>query len=499
MADLLGDVTGLSLLEPSVGTGSLLKHLHGIPRHIAAIDVDAEVLREAKGGFPHLPVETTCTDFLHSFLDDLVETSAAALRNKYDAVLSNPPYGLYLSKEMRAQLKKTYPELYVRESYGLFLIFSLTLLLPNGRYVFLLPDTFLTSKNHAPLRRVLINSAAPSRIIRFPSKRFGTVNFGYGSMCIIAGNRRKMTTTSTVQWTDIEDTTTALLDTSPITTASVNYETLITTLDTGWVNAASHPNLTTCGNWTLLGEISECRTGIYTGDNETFIGYDPSRVNRRLNGHPLLDWKSSVCTRALTPTESIEGLDEIPSYVPFVRGGHRPFSETTAWAIRWDKKAVEFYRTNKKARLQNAKYYFQPGLAVPMVTSKRLSASLLSQAIFDQGVVGIFPKDESHIPALLLYLNSTIASSLRNQLRNGGANNSANYLKRLPAPIISKNQATEAKAIVDRAIATGQLTQSECDDYVSQFFVTTPNMLSGPSAAPSKTDRNLVTNLVPSL
>lgn len=113
--------------------------------------------------------------------------------------------------------------------------------------------------------------------------------------------------------------------------------------------------------------------------------------------------------------------------------GHRAFVDSTAWALRWDREAVVFYKTNKKARLQNSSYYFRPGIAVPMVTSRRLSASLMDSAVFDQGVVGVFPHDQEAREAILLYLNSSKATELRNEIVNGSANNSANYLKRLPS------------------------------------------------------------------
>jgi hypothetical protein len=53
------------------------------------------------------------------------------------------------------------PDLYVRESFGLFFIFAISLLRKNGRYVFLLPDTFLCSTNHKPLRNFIAREAAP--------------------------------------------------------------------------------------------------------------------------------------------------------------------------------------------------------------------------------------------------------------------------------------------------------------------------------------------------
>ena len=154
--------------------------------------------------------------------------------------------------------------------------------------------------------------------------------------------------------------------------------------------------------------------------------------------------------------------------MPLIRGGHRGFADRTAWAIRWDKDALDFYRNNKKARLQNSSYYINPGIAVPMVTSRRLSASLMDNAVFDQGVVGVFPIDPLSREAILIYLNSTKATELRNEIVNGSANNSANYLKRLPVPHFEQSDYVKAKCIIKDAMEKKELPTSMCDSFVEE-------------------------------
>jgi hypothetical protein len=96
-------------------------------------------------------------------------------------------YGLKFSKEYRKLIKKVLPDVYARESYGLFFYLTLKQLKENGRYVFIMPDTFFTSRNLGYLRKYIVDYAQPTHIIQFKSKRFGSVNFGYGNLCIIAG------------------------------------------------------------------------------------------------------------------------------------------------------------------------------------------------------------------------------------------------------------------------------------------------------------------------
>jgi adenine-specific DNA-methyltransferase len=467
MTELLGNVDGLTLLEPSVGTGALLSGLQGSPKHVDAIDVDPAVLAMTKQRYPHLTLNACCTDFIDIFADGFMLADPACLRRNYDAVISNPPFGLLFSAEYRKRLKSAFPHLYVRESYGLFLAFSILLLREGGRYVFLLPDTFLTSTNHSSLRRFICDVGGPSHVIRFPSKRFETVNFGYGNLCIIAGYKRRASKDTSLTWVEAFDGRFPLLEQPDSAIASVNGADLKAFVDSGWRVGMGdvRPEIK---DWTTLGEVADCKTGIYTGDNGRFIGYDPAKITKRLNGHSI-SWKT-VYHGQLTPDQRRYGLEGTETYVPLIRGGHRPFDESTAWAIRWDKEAVLFYKTDKKARLQNSGYYFRPGIAVPMVTSRRLSASIMDNAVFDQGVVGVFPNDERARDAVLLYLNSSVATVLRNEIVNGSANNSANYLKRLPIPRFSSHNMAEATKVVSKSRAEGELPTEICDGFVKEFL-----------------------------
>ena len=69
--------------------------------------------------------------------------------------------------------------------------------------------------------------------------------------------------------------------------------------------------------------------------------------------------------------------------------------------------------------------------------------------VFDQGAVGIFPGDDRLIPFLLVFLNSEYATAMKLHI-SPGANNSANYLKRLRIPVPCELHLTEAAQICMR-------------------------------------------------
>lgn len=461
MCELLGNVDGLSILEPSVGHGAFLGNLNGTPLSVAAVDVDPEAIRTTSSRYSNLNLTAHCEDFVDLFLEDSPLYRHPVLSNEYDLVIANPPYGLYFTKEYRGRLKKAFPNLYARESYGLFLAFAVSLLRKGGRYVFLIPDTFMTSANHKPLRKFIVENGAPSHIVRFPSKRFVTVKFGYGNLCVVAGTRRAAVKTDAIKWLDAFGDDDELSLCALETANQFSGNELLQNVDVGWSSPASEMH-NKRGSVTL-GDVAECKTGIYTGDNCRFIGYDPLRIKRRVNGHPV-DWAHSVTDLPLSQTEQADGIAGERHYVPLMRGGLHEAFETPSAAIDWSKEAIAYYKTDKKARFQNSSFYFRDGIAVPMVSAKRISATLMSNSVFDQGVVGVFPKSKDQLEPLLVYLNSQAASADIKTLVNGSANNSANYLKRLPIPVFGSTLCNVAKAIIEsRSGCT--LPREVCDDF----------------------------------
>lgn len=467
MCHLLGDVNQKVVLEPSVGYGALIEGINGNPYRIDVVDVDTDALSGFREKFRQLNSEVFNADFIDIFVGGLQMAKHPILNRYYDAVISNPPYGLYFDLDYRKTIKRAFPNLYARESYGLFFAFAISRLREGGRYVFLIPDTFLSSVNHRPLRQFICEHAAPSHIVRFPSKWFETVNFGYANLCVIAGRKGSLSNMDNVHWLDVfgQDTLCiSKLETSlPIAGSRLKAET-----STGW---SSGLIIKEHQNWLPLGDLAECRTGIYTGDNERFIGYDPARVTRRLNGHGII-WNEMLQIGDLTTSERISGLSGTRRYVPLIRGGHRNAFDETAWAIDWSQDAINYYKTDKKARFQNSQFYFKSGLSIPMVSTKRISAALMDGSVFDQGAVGVFPTSPDLRSPLLLYLNSTYASENMKKIVNGSANNSANYLKRLPVPHFSAKNIAEAGKIVIEARKKGHLPGAQCDDFIANLLTT---------------------------
>ena len=66
-----------------------------------------------------------------------------------------------------------------------------------------------------------------------------------------------------------------------------------------------------------------------------------------------------------------------------------------------------------------------------MISSSSITASLIENKLFDQSIVGVFPKDENLTYYLLAFFNSPTCNKLIRTI-NPSANNPANYIKKIP-------------------------------------------------------------------
>ncbi|WP_411512055.1 hypothetical protein QM042_02375 [Escherichia coli] len=238
-------------------------------------------------------------------------------------------------------------------------------------------------------------------------------------------------------------------------------------MDKAWISAKLFLSIKISRETVTLGEIAECKTGIFACVNQRFCGYDSENAPKRINGHPV-DW--SLVNLISIDLMGSYGIDSNIAYVPFVRGGHRNVLYPASSSIRWDKEAVIYSHNDKKARLQNKDFYFKKGIAIPMVTSGKLTASEMDNCIFDQGVVGVFAKEASYHYLIRVYLHNLFATEQKS-LVSISANNSANYTKRFNIPKLTETELLEASKIVELAKVQGwEKMEKKLNGFISSVF-----------------------------
>ena len=88
-----------------------------------------------------------------------------------------------------------------------------------------------------------------------------------------------------------------------------------------------------------------------------------------------------------------------------------------------------------------------------MIRSSKLTGALIEGRLFDQSIVGVFPKEEKWIFYLLGFFNSSVCTELINAI-NPSTNNSANYIKKIPFIVPCDETKNKVDALVQNIIAT---------------------------------------------
>lgn len=353
----------------------------------------------------------------------------------YDKIIANPPYGAWQDYDKRDKLKKLYPNLYAKESYALFLYRCIELLKEGGILSFIIPDTFLNLHMHKAIRHHILTKTKVIELALFPSSFFPGVNFGYANLSIItlqksADKKDNLNNQFRVinGFTSVEQ----LADTTNQQLKSFLFyqsEVLANPDHAFFISDNSKVAVSINTAKLKVGDIANCVTGFYSGDDKTFLKVNSPDLKNGKN-YDLVDPKSINRDYQGIPN-ILDGIDGERHFIPIVKGGNIKYLKPEGWFMNWSEKVVKHYKTDKKARFQNPQFYFKFGIGVPMISSSSITASLIENKLFDQSIVGIFPKDEAMTYYLLAFFNSPTCNTIIRTI-NPSANNPANYIKKIP-------------------------------------------------------------------
>jgi len=456
MVDALSISAGMHVLEPCGGDGVFVDALLA---HEPDLDIDVYELDPTA-------VSTLQTKYAHQenvvniFHDDTLTSPTlrlAAMRGGiYDRIIANPPYGAWQDYSRRDSLKKLFPDLYVKETYTLFLYKSLELLKNDGILVFIIPDTFLNLHRHTAVRNIILRQSRILNIKLFPSSFFPDVNFGYAGLSILTFQKTFDESLCMENEFSVDvgfESEKALCDPDGAERRYYfNQKDVLAQADHA-LFISDNPAVTHHINTAVskIGDIAACVTGFYSGDDKRYLRSGNIAV-RNGKKYAIVD-SDLVHTDYPSPVEKLSGLTNGSNFIPVVKGGNVQYYKPDLWYMDWGAAAVQQYKTSKKARFQNPSYYFREGIGVPMVSSSKITASLLNGRLFDQSIVGIFPHDDSDTLYLLAFFNSPTCNTLIRTI-NPTANNSANYIKKIPFLKPDRTAQKRINTIIDTIISS---------------------------------------------
>lgn len=477
MVNMLDIKNNEHIFEPCVGDGVFIEALlkNNVKTYISAVDLNESEVSKLKKKYGFIDnINIRCGDTLFDKdLDLMIE------KEKYfDKIIGNPPYGAWQDMNKRNLLKKKYgSDAYVKETYSLFIFRCISLLKDEGKLSFIIPDTFLYLHNHEKLRSMILNDTVIEEILLFPSKLFPGVSFGYSKLCIITlkkSGKHKFNLNNNIRiYPNIKTNE----DIDLLTKGNSDLSSLVIKQADIKLNPSSAFYLTENNiinhfkiGTDSLGDYAKVVTGIYTGDNKRFI-YKADESVKRAKGYSVVPKEKVYKMEA-----NLEGIENDKNFIPFAKGSSdtKYFQDKDQWFIDWSKEAVSHYHNDKKARFQNSNYYFKQGIVIPMIKSSKLNATYITNRVFDQSLVGIFPYEYDMVNYFLAFLNSDVAVELL-KIINPTANNSANYVKKLPIilpnkEVIKKIDSLVEKIKISRSIEEKKIYHSDLNKIFKEIY-----------------------------
>lgn len=428
--DLKGTET---ILEPAAGEGVFIDYIiHSYP------EVTIDAFEFNRNTYEFIKEKYQGNKRINTFHEDTLLSSH--LLNippnigHYDAIIANPPYGAWRSIEERKDIKNLYTGMYTKESYSLFLYRCIKSLKNGGKLSFIIPDTYLNLHMHSDIRKFILRETKISEIALFPSSFFPSVNFGYANLSIISLEKTPdININLNNELTIISEykSVNELGDKSAkhLTHIKIKQGEVLKSHSSSFL-LNSNKAIINCINSSKIniGDICDCVTGFYSGCDKEFLQVKNIEIRNakryRIVDESLVKYNSSIADR--------NGIiDDNKEFIPIVKGGNQKYLKPSVWFMHWTKSKVDFYKKDKKSRFQNSEYYFKNGLAVPMISSSSITASLIENRLIDQSIVGVYPKSNKYLYYLLAFFNSPTCNELIRTI-NSSANNSANYIKKIP-------------------------------------------------------------------
>lgn len=173
------------VLDPCCGSGSILINTlskeHN-PDKIYAFDIDDIALLICRINLilffnnPFISSHIEKHDLIFSDENDLFLQN----NEKYDFIVTNPPWGSKLSKKQKDSLLSKYPFLGTTEVFSIALYNSVNRLSANGKLNFFLPESILNVSAHKNIRKFLLNTHRNIEILPL-----GTAFKGVQSECVL--------------------------------------------------------------------------------------------------------------------------------------------------------------------------------------------------------------------------------------------------------------------------------------------------------------------------
>lgn len=330
---------------------------------------------------------------------------AELLRSRYWIVVANPPYmgSRNQNSNIKAFVERNY-KLYKADLFSAFIIRCLEMCDYQGQLGFMTPFVWMFVKSYLELRKKIINEHTLTTLTQLEYHGFAGADV---PVCTFTMKNRHHAgyVGDYIKLTDFRGPENQGLR----TLEAVNHP------NRKWRYRAnadefakipgnpiaywiSEKELNAYSKGELVGNYSEPKKGLDTGENERFLRYW-YEVNI-----------ATACLKHFTPNNLI---NSVYKWFPYNKGGdYRKWYGNREYVINWQNNGLEIKsrlgNKSKKPTLRNQDYYFREGFSWTTISSSTFSARYCpSGALFDNGGCTLFSNKKLHFLGALI--NSKIA------------------------------------------------------------------------------------------
>ncbi|WP_273715748.1 BREX-1 system adenine-specific DNA-methyltransferase PglX [Leuconostoc mesenteroides] len=340
---------------------------------------------------------------------DIVET----MQNKYEAVITNPPYLNKMNKVLKEYVKTHYKD-YSSDLFSVFIWHNINMTVANGYAAYMTPFVWMFIKSYENLRKSILNAKLISSLIQmeysafeeatvpintFVLKNSSTSENGvYIKLSDFKGGMdvQKVKTLEAIENPDVDYL---------YRTNQANFKKIPGSPIAYWVSANLIHDFEV---GTRMDKIVEPRQGLATADNNRF----------------LRQWFEVSLNNIKFDAKSIdESISSNKKWFPYNKGGsYRKWYGNYDYVVNWENdgqaiKNFKFPNGKQRSVVRNPNYYFREAITWSAITSGVFSVRLMrSGFVFSNAGMAAFNDNHDTLLLLLSLMNSKVGNYILKSL-----------------------------------------------------------------------------------
>ncbi|MGX7773956.1 BREX-1 system adenine-specific DNA-methyltransferase PglX [Limosilactobacillus fermentum] len=344
--------------------------------------------------------------------------TAETMTQRYDVVVTNPPYLNKMNSTLKKYVKKHYKD-YSADLFSVFIWHNINMTKVNGYAGYMTPFVWMFIKSYEKLRTALLSNVKIDSLIQLEYSAFEEATVPINTF--VLKNTKNDETGTYLRLSDFKGGMMIQAEKVQEAIADPGVKYLYRTNQTNFGKIPGSPiaywfskNAVNLFELPLLGSLMSAGTGLQTSDGKRFIRFWYEVNNKRIG--------------------------RIKHWVHYDKGGgYRRWYGNQDYVVNWedDGKEIKQYISERYPYLhgnygfvvKNEKNYFKPGLVTSKVTSGILGFRIVTdQEIYSDATTGVFP--ENNFSYYLALTNSPILSMISDL--NPTINFQASDLEKLP-------------------------------------------------------------------